>query len=350
MKIAITIGDAAGIGPEVILKALRHSVGDDVTPVIFGSRQVLIDENDRLGEGGWADSELRSHFLECRRVGDVVDDGSTSPVVEVLPEEDFSNLEKGVEDPRCARLQMKAFREAVNAARAGAVDAVVTAPWNKSLFETIGEPSVGHTEVLADTFQTSQPVMMLAGPRLRVSLVTTHVPLRRVAGRLTRGRLRSVIRTTIGGLRRRFDVDHPRIAVCGVNPHAGEQGAMGDEEAEVIEPAIEELSAELEGLATMEGPFPADTLFAKYRNGATPFDAVVSMYHDQGLIPLKLLHFGESANLTLGLPIIRTSVDHGTAYDIAGRGIADPGSLRYAIELAAKMARLESEASASDAT
>jgi 4-hydroxythreonine-4-phosphate dehydrogenase len=341
MKIAITIGDAAGVGPEVILKALRHAIGDDVTPVVFGSRQVLLQENETLGDDAWADSELRSHFRACRQVGDVIDDGVSSAVVDVLPEEDFSGVEKGVQDTRCARLQMAAFKRAVEAAQAGEVDAVVTAPWNKSLFETIDEPAVGHTEVLADTFQTSQPVMMLAGPRLRVSLVTTHVPLRRVAGRLTRGRLRSVMRTTVGGLRRRFGIDHPEVAVCGLNPHAGEQGTMGDEEGEVIEPAIRELSSELGELATLQGPYPADTLFAKFRSGAAPFDAVVSMYHDQGLTPLKLLHFGESANLTLGLPIIRTSVDHGTAYDIAGRGIADAGSMRYAIELATDMARLE---------
>jgi 4-hydroxythreonine-4-phosphate dehydrogenase len=182
--------------------------------------------------------------------------------------------------------------------------------------------------------------MMLAGERLRVSLVTTHVPLSRVSQELTSQRVEQVIRTTVSDLRRWFGIEAPQIAVCGLNPHAGEAGHLGLEEREVIEPTLARLAGELGEGVGLVGPLPSDTLFARYGGGSAPYDAVICMYHDQGLIPLKLLHFGESANLTLGLPVLRTSVDHGTAYDIAGRGQADASSMRYAMELAVRrMAR-----------
>lgn len=338
MKLAISIGDVAGIGPEVLLKALREPLDEDVGIVVYGDYEVLRRENDYLGDAGFDDQEFDQRFVAMRSADESLEAGCVG-VVDVAPEVDMTDVDKGDGDARCAEMQRAAFERAIDAVVDEDAQAVVTAPWNKSLFERIGEPVVGHTEVLQDRFQTSSPVMMLAGPRLRVSLVTTHIPLRRVADRVTHSRLREVVRTTLGGLRRRFGIDQPEVAVCGLNPHSGEGGAMGDEELDILEPALENLRAETERSVQIDGPLSPDSLFAKYRNGDAPYDAVVCMYHDQGLIPLKLLHFGQSANVTLGLPVIRTSVDHGTAYDIAGEGVADPGSMRYAIEVAVEMIR-----------
>ena len=340
MKLAISIGDVAGIGPEVLLKALDGQVADDVGLVVFGDYAALEREIGSLGDSYYEEVPFQERFVRLDGA-DGLRDFSKVGVVDVDEDFEAGAVTKGAGDAQCAELQRRAFEAAVDAVQAekGGADAVVTAPWNKSLFAEIGEPVVGHTDILDDRFQSVRPVMMLAGPRLRVSLVTTHLPLQRVASRITRQQLRHVVRTTTGGLRRRFGIDHPEIAVCGLNPHAGEGGAMGEEERELIGPVVDELRAESKGSARIAGPLPSDTLFAKFKEGRAPYDAVIAMYHDQGLIPLKLLHFGQSANVTLGLPIIRTSVDHGTAYDIAGQGRADPGSMRYAVELAADMVR-----------
>ena len=302
MRIGITIGDPAGIGPEVVRTALAETTRvPGVDFVVYGAPA----------------------FFEPRDF----------ELVDVLPGVDFSDLEPGRADTRAARLQHTAFLRAIEAAKTGAIDGIVTAPWTKSLLRTIGEEPTGHTELLAEAFDAPDCVMMLAGDRLRVTLVTTHVALHAVPDLVTRDRITSVARTTATELRRSFGLAEPRLAVCGLNPHAGEQGTMGTEDAETIAPAVDDLRRE--GIDA-HGPFPADTLFAKFRD-AQPYDAVVCMYHDQGLIPLKTLHFGASANITLGLPIVRTSVDHGTAYDIAGRGVADAGSMRYAIQTAIDM-------------
>ena len=319
MRIAVTIGDAAGIGPEVIAKALARPLGADVEAVVYGAR----------------------HFF------------SHSPfeVLDVLDADfdfDFDAVIPGEPHPLAARLQLAALEAAVGDAKAGRVDAIVTAPWTKALFETIDIPALGHTEHLARLFEVGdEHVMMLAGDVLRVALVTTHLPLRDVSDAVTPQRILRTLRVTAMELRRSFGVDQPRIAVCGLNPHAGEKGHMGREEIEIIEPALELARREID--AEIVGPFPADTLFTRFarhearasrpRPSESQFDAVVAMYHDQGLIPLKLRHFGESANITLGLPTPRTSVDHGSAWDIAGKGVADASSMRYALELAVKLTK-----------
>lgn len=338
MKIGISIGDPSGIGPEVILKALQAPLDEGVHPVIFGSRAVLerVDQLLVRAKKGYQSQLSRFEFSDD--LGHQVAPGHIQ-VVEVLPKLDTSRIPFGEQNARSAELQLAAFHRAVTASQQGEVAAIVTAPWTKELFRTIDMPPVGHTEILAEAFHAPDHVMMLAGARLRVSLVTTHVPIARVSEILKAERIQSVIRTTIADLERLFGVSTPKIAVCGLNPHAGESGVMGSEEEQIITPAITELAEELGERAELSGPFPADTLFARYRAGEAPFDAVICIYHDQGLIPLKLLHFGESANITLGLPVVRTSVDHGSAYDIAGWGVADPGSMRYAIELAVDMAR-----------
>ncbi|MFB6262084.1 MAG: 4-hydroxythreonine-4-phosphate dehydrogenase PdxA, partial [Bradymonadaceae bacterium] len=324
-RIGISIGDVAGIGPEVVLGALRQPLPGGAVPVIFGSIEALRREVELLGSGPSAEFVDRLEVVERM-------DRSARPesptVVDLVDGVSIGEVAKGESSPQAARLQGRAFERAVRAARAGEVDAVVTAPWNKSAFELIGEPPVGHTDRLDAWFPDASAVMMLAGPRLRVSLATTHVAVDAVRRELSEERLRRTVETTIEGLERRFGLESPSVAVCGLNPHAGESGTMGTAEGEMIGPVLGDLHGELADDASVDGPFPADTLFARYRDGGAPWDAVVCMYHDQGLIPLKLLHFGESANVTLGLPIVRTSVDHGTAYDIAGEGRADPGSMR----------------------
>lgn len=337
MNIGITIGDCAGIGPEVILKALQTPFADRIRPVVFGSVEALEREDRRLEQQVRGYRPLRERFAPQITFESIEPDAIT--VVEVCPQLDLSDLPTGQHDARCAHVQLEALIAALNAAQTRKIDAVVTAPWTKELFTTIGKPVVGHTELLAEFFGIPESVMMLAGPRLRVALVTTHCALADVPTLVSEAQIDQVVRTTVQDLGRLFGIGQPRIAVCALNPHAGEGGAMGNEEIEILMPAIQGLRRSLGGAAEIVGPLPADTLFARYGGDRTPFDAVVCMYHDQGLIPLKLLHFGESANITLGLPIVRTSVDHGTAYDIAGKGLAHPGSMRYAISSAISMAQ-----------
>jgi 4-hydroxythreonine-4-phosphate dehydrogenase len=223
---------------------------------------------------------------------------------------------------------------AVEMAKIGEVAAVVTSPISKALMQQAGHYFEGHTQLIA--FMTDCPdyVMMLAGERLRVALVTIHCSLKDVPSLLSTEKIYKTIAITSKALVRDFGIRSPCIAVAGLNPHAGESGLFGSEEDSIIGPAIERAAAD--GYYC-EGPYPPDTVFHRAASGA--FDAVVAMYHDQGLIPLKLLHFRDAVNVTLGLPIIRTSVDHGTAYDIAGKGIADPSSLKAAIRMAVMMAK-----------
>jgi 4-hydroxythreonine-4-phosphate dehydrogenase len=227
---------------------------------------------------------------------------------------------------------------AVEMAQNGDLGAIVTCPINKALMHEAGHFFEGHTQLIAHLTNTEDYVMMLAGERLRVALVTIHCALSEVSTCLDDEMIYKTITITSQTLQLDFGLLTPRLAVAALNPHAGESGLFGSEEDEIIRPAIERARAEG---CQVEGPFPADTLF--HRAAAGQFDAVVAMYHDQGLIPLKLLHFSDAVNVTLGLPIIRTSVDHGTAYDIAGTGIADASSLKAAIRMAVKMAENRAE-------
>jgi 4-hydroxythreonine-4-phosphate dehydrogenase len=213
------------------------------------------------------------------------------------------------------------------------VDAIATAPINKEAFRLAGLPWSGHTDLLAHLTGSPHVAMMFYSDRLVVVLATVHVPLAEVPAALTRERVQTTIALTAEALAR-FTKVPPRLAVAGLNPHAGEHGLFGSEEERVIEPAVAECRAR--GI-DVSGPYPADTVFMRATRGE--FDAVVACYHDQGLIPVKLLAFGQAVNVTIGLPIVRTSVDHGTAFDIAGRGIADPESMIAAVLLAARLAR-----------
>ncbi|MCU0256526.1 MAG: 4-hydroxythreonine-4-phosphate dehydrogenase PdxA, partial [Vicinamibacterales bacterium] len=219
------------------------------------------------------------------------------------------------------------------AARTGRVDAMATAPINKEAFAVASLRWAGHTELLADLCGVRNVAMMFHSEPLRVVLATVHVPLSEVPRVLTRGRLREVLALTHRWMPR-FGVAHPRIGLAGINPHAGEHGLLGQEDDEVMVPVVE--ACRREGM-DVQGPLPADTLFVGAVRGE--FDVVVAAYHDQGLVPVKLLAFGDSVNVTLGLPIIRTSVDHGTAFDIAGKGVADHSSMVSAVRLAARLAR-----------
>ena len=235
-------------------------------------------------------------------------------------------------NPANAPYVLQTLERAVDGCRNGLFGALVTGPVQKSVINDAGIPFTGHTEFLQQRCGVEQVVMMLACPGLRVALATTHLPLRQVADAITPALLERVIRITHHDLIHQFGIAQPRILVCGLNPHAGEGGHLGDEEIRIINPVLEKLRGE--GLQ-LEGPLPADTLFTpKYLNRA---DAVLAMYHDQGLPVLKHLGFGNAVNITLGLPIIRTSVDHGTALDLAGTGKADTGSLQAAIDTARQM-------------
>ncbi|MDP3858531.1 MAG: 4-hydroxythreonine-4-phosphate dehydrogenase PdxA [Stagnimonas sp.] len=229
---------------------------------------------------------------------------------------------------------LHSLRAAASACRNGEAEALVTGPVHKGIINDAGVAFSGHTEFLAELCAAPLPVMLLAAGALRVALVTTHLPLAAVAAAITRDRLEQTLRVLQAGLRTQFGIAEPRILVCGLNPHAGEGGHLGREEIEVIEPVLRALTAE--GMRLI-GPLPADTLFTPPQ--LAQGDAVLAMYHDQGLPVLKHVGFGQAVNITLGLPIIRTSVDHGVALDLAGRGLAEVGSLQAAVALAAELAR-----------
>jgi 4-hydroxythreonine-4-phosphate dehydrogenase len=323
--IAITMGDPAGIGPEIIVKAMgERAVFAQSRPVVLGDEGVLSDAVR------WSKTPLKIKRIEEPHEG-VFRRGNLN----LIPLTDLSHEEVPLGAPRSqgGAAAYRYIERGVQLAQGGSVDALVTAPISKEALHAAGYPFPGHTELLAQMTGSRDEVMMLAGPRLRVALVTTHLPLRQVPDALTRERIKRTIEITAQGMKVYWGIPSPKLAVAGLNPHAGEGGIFGTEEQEVIIPAIEECRQK--GMAVF-GPLPADSLFFHAASGR--YDAVVSMYHDQGLIPLKLLHFRDGVNITLGLPIIRTSVDHGTGYDIAGKGVADPTSLINAILLAAKMA------------
>jgi len=245
----------------------------------------------------------------------------------------MSGVDYGEMDPRAAANAVAYIDRATTDALSSRIDAVVTAPINKACLRRAGFPLDGHTNYLAQKSGVSDYAMMFVGGGLRVVLMTVHISLSAVPGSITEPATLAKIRLTHRHLRTWFGIEEPSIAVCGLNPHAGEQGMFGKEESESLLPAIRK--AQADGIA-VSGPYPADTVFNRCRDGE--FDVVIAMYHDQGLLPVKLLAFHEGVNITIGLPFVRTSPDHGTAYDIAGKGVAHPGSMTFAILLAAEIA------------
>jgi 4-hydroxythreonine-4-phosphate dehydrogenase len=319
------MGDPAGIGPEIIVKALSDPrIHDLCRPVVFGDRRAL-----SLYAGKRRVPAIREITHPSEAQGkpnqiDLVAVCSLEPAV----------LTPGIPKREGGTAMVDCIVAAVNLAKRKELSAVVTCPISKALMQQAGHPYEGHTQLIASLTRCKDYVMMLAGKKLRVALVTIHCALKEVPSLLSKEKVFRTIRITAGALERDFGIPKPRLAVAALNPHAGEEGLFGEEEESIIRPAIRKAMAE--GYR-VEGPFPADSLFYKAAEGE--FDAVVAMYHDQGLIPLKLLHFSDAVNVTLGLPIVRTSVDHGTAYDIAGKDMADPSSLKAAIRMAVQMAK-----------
>jgi len=323
--IGITMGDPTGIGPEVVIKALScEKVYTLCRPVVFGDAAILEKEKKALH------SPVAVQVIE-----DLQQAAFTCGVIDLLS---LSRLNPGTAcygrpDKETGAAMGEYIVRAVSMAMSKKIAAMVTGPINKKSLQEGGYPYPGHTEMLARLTDTQDVVMMLAGEKLRVVLVTIHCALSRVPQLLSKDKILNTMLITDHALKDYFVLPAPRIAVASLNPHAGEECMFGSEEQETIIPAI--AAAQQRGV-NASGPYPADTLFYYAAQGR--YDVVVCMYHDQGLIPLKLLHFEDGVNITLGLPIIRTSVDHGTAYDIAGRGIANPSSLINAITIASRMA------------
>ncbi|OGQ62541.1 MAG: 4-hydroxythreonine-4-phosphate dehydrogenase PdxA [Deltaproteobacteria bacterium RIFCSPLOWO2_12_55_13] len=324
--VAVTMGDPAGVGPEVILKALAHpAVRKACRPLVLGDWEVL----NRTRRG-------RAHYpkLVLWERGKTISKNTGAIPVLGLSSLSGQQSRPGHPSKACGEAAYRYIKAATELVLTGVADAMATAPISKRVLQLAGHRYPGHTELLAELTHAQEVRMMLMGGGLRVVLVTVHLPLVRVARELTRRRIRVTLELAHRALRKYFGISRPRLAVAAFNPHAGEEGIFGQEEKKVILPAVRE--AKRRGIQA-HGPLPADSLF--YQAARGDYDAVVCMYHDQGLIPLKLLHFFGGVALTLGLPIIRTSVDHGTAYDIAGKGRADGTSMREAILLAARLAR-----------
>jgi 4-hydroxythreonine-4-phosphate dehydrogenase len=323
--VGITMGDPAGVGPEIVVKVLGDSrTAGFCVPVVLGDEGIIRRALDLLGTK-----------VKIRKIARVEREACRSDRLNLYP---VSNLDcrtvaYGRPNSSCGEAALAYIREAARLAISGQIDAVVTGPVNKGVIASAGFHFTGHTEFLAHATGATEYVMMLAGEKLRVALVTTHCAIRDVPDAITRQKVLSTIRITGESLKTYFAIVRPRIAVAGLNPHAGEEGMFGREEKDIIRPAIE-ASANIG--VDVAGPLPADSLFHQAASGT--YDAVICMYHDQGLIPLKLLHFEDAVNVTLGLPILRTSVDHGTAYNIAGTGKANPASLFNALTLASRMA------------
>ncbi|MCX7914350.1 MAG: 4-hydroxythreonine-4-phosphate dehydrogenase PdxA [Thermodesulfovibrionales bacterium] len=309
-KIAITIGDPGGIGPEVTLKALLdESIFVECNPLIVGDRCVINE----------AVEAIKIPFET--NIYDILETGSIS-------NRRFKRGEPTIEGGKAC---VEYIKKAVELASLGIVNGIVTAPISKESLRMAGFPWPGHTEMLAELTNTKNYAMFLYSEYLKVILVTTHVSFKDIPKLITKDKVFNTILNAYKASKM-LSIDSPRIAVCGLNPHAGEGGIFGKEEIEQIIPAIERAISE--GII-VSGPFPSDSLFWRAYNGE--FDIVVCMYHDQGLIPLKMLAFNKGVNITIGLPFIRTSPAHGTAYDIAWRGVADPSSMIEAIKIAAKL-------------
>jgi 4-hydroxythreonine-4-phosphate dehydrogenase len=320
IPIAVTAGEPAGIGPDLCLALAGLDLPRPL--VIVGSRALLSERARVLG----LDVEL-SNYLP----GGPVPSGAGRLAVSDVPL--AAPCVAGRLDVANARHVLAMLDRAISGAASGEFDAIVTAPVQKSVIADSGVPFTGHTEYLAERTNAPHPVMLLAADNLRVALATTHLPLRAVSDAITPALLDTTLSILDADIRRLYGISRPRIAVCGLNPHAGESGHLGREDGDVIAPAIQR--ARTKGLL-VDGPLPADTVFVP-RN-VSNYDVVLAMYHDQGLPVLKHAGFGHAVNVTLGLPIIRTSVDHGTALDLAGTGRADAGSLVAATRLAIEFA------------
>jgi 4-hydroxythreonine-4-phosphate dehydrogenase len=324
------MGDPAGIGPEVVAKAMVSGVLHRLCrPLVVGSVSVMEQTVKAL--------RLRATVLRVDGHEPMPLTPTVIPVLDPLPKP-LGRVRMGVVAGKNGVASVEFIKKAVHLAQIGCVDGIVTAPINKEAINLGGCHYPGHTELLADLTNAKDSGMMILGGPLTIMFVTTHLALREVPKALTPDGILRAIKIADRAMRECFGIAAPRIGVAALNPHAGEHGLFGDEEQTKIQPAVRRARAA--GIDASD-PLPADTLFGKAARGQ--YDAVVAMYHDQGLIPLKLVAFGTCVNMTVGLPIIRTSVDHGTAFDIAGKGVAETGSLVEAVKLAARVARVKSK-------
>ena len=323
--LGITMGDPSGIGPEIVVKSLADpEIINLCTPVILGDFEILkkADIDSRILPELVAKDDLNCDFSNFPK-GFLLRLSNLNPDVTKI----------GHPTPETGSAMETYINTGVDLALSGAIDAMVTGPITKTGLKLAGSSFHGHTELIAHKTGTDNFAMMMAGPRLKVVLTTIHIPLSQVPKQLSSREITRIINLTRDTLITRFGITSPKLAVAGLNPHAGEQGMFGNEEADIILPAV--IKAREQGFDITD-PLPPDTVFFNALEGR--FDAVICMYHDQGLIPFKLVHFRDGVNTTIGLPIIRTSVDHGTAYDIAWTGKADPTSMKEAIKMAAVQA------------
>lgn len=320
--IAITMGDPAGIGPEIVAKTvLQKPFGDNL--IVVGDVRVIEHAFKLIG------ASQKLHVVH-----EVTDPLIVEDAVTVVESSRMASLPVfGRLNAACGQAAYDAVVKSIDLAKSGHVSAMVTAPIHKEAWSIAGLEYTGHTEILADKGGADRVAMMLANDDIRTVLVTIHCSLRKAIEQADFAAQMSAIRLAAEGCKA-LGIDHPRVAVAGLNPHAGEGGLFGDEEIKIIGPAVE--AARAEGIE-VSGPWPGDTVFMQARAGA--FDVVVAQYHDQGLIPVKYLGLDKGVNITLGLPFVRTSPDHGTAFDIAGKGIADPASLQTAVDYAARLVK-----------
>ena len=329
MRLVITPGEPAGIGPDLIIQYVQHA--HDFELVCIADSSMLQQRAKKLN------LPLSIQVYDSKKE-QVQAKGYLTVLEESLPNPDIC----GTADKENAQSQLNALQRAVKGCMNGEFSALITGPMHKGIINEAGIHFTGHTEYLAELSKTKKVVMMLAAPEskhaLRVALATTHLPLNKVSEAITQQSLEEIIIILNQEMKKHFGLEKPHILICGLNPHAGEDGYLGMEEIEIITPVINKLK---DSGFNLEGPLPADTLFTEpYLKKA---DAVLAMYHDQGLPTLKHVGFGEAVNVTLGLPFIRTSVDHGTAFDLAGTGKASSGSLDAAIKMATEMAENESK-------
>lgn len=323
-RIGITLGDLNGIGPEVVIKALADNrLLQMVTPVIYGSARVLSFYRKLMNLEEFNYSQVKNKGQFFPKSINVVN--CWEEVIEINPGKASKESAKGA---------LLSLQKAVEEVKENVIDGFVTGPIDKNTIHGDEFPFRGHTEYLTEEFKATESLMFMVGNDLRVGLVTEHVPLREVADYITKERIELKIRLMELSLKNDFGISKPKIAVLGLNPHAGDEGLIGEEENTIIKPVIHDLKNKGK---LIFGPFPADGFFAAGQH--KKYDGVIAMYHDQGLIPFKSLAFETGVNFTAGLPIVRTSPDHGTAYNIAGKNLADESSLRSAIYLAADIAK-----------
>ncbi|HRI79566.1 MAG TPA: 4-hydroxythreonine-4-phosphate dehydrogenase PdxA [Cyclobacteriaceae bacterium] len=327
-RIGITLGDLNGIGPEVVIKALADNrILSSITPVIYGSTRVLSYYRKLMGMEEFNYSQVRSKGQFLPKVINVVN----------CWEEDV-RITPGQPSREAGHAALLSLKKAVEEVKEGLIDGMVTAPIDKFTIHGEDFPFRGHTEYLTQTFEAMESLMFMVSDSLKVGIVTEHVPLKEVSKFITKERVELKIRLMELSLKNDFRISKPKIAVLGLNPHAGDESLIGDEEALIIKPVIEDLKSKGKLVA---GPFPADGFFGAGQH--TKFDGILAMYHDQGLVPFKYIAFENGVNFTAGLPAVRTSPDHGTAYGIAGKNMADENSLRQAIFVATDIIKNRAE-------